>query len=237
MATSCSRLTSCTLSHKTNEKNVSFLISLMIILELTLFCSGLPRFGHMPIPESTPVSRVNPQQARRSVGPAALNPNPGIYSNTPHIQTPKHDVSTLQPILILSVSGRLTNANVDRRCNAQTGQAEVTERLRAGPTQTAWTECVMDGSRKQHQMLFPEEWDGCRTGRCLLLALPPEPSLGQRWRLTLSYTIKARREFRSGQPCPALEVIRGASLTGSRGCGFSFFLPDQILALPCKQLT
>ncbi|TKC51589.1 hypothetical protein EI555_012515, partial [Monodon monoceros] len=46
-------------------------------------------------------SMINPQQARRSPGPAALNPSPGIYSNTPHIQTTKHDISALQPILIL----------------------------------------------------------------------------------------------------------------------------------------
>eukprot|EP00069_Balaena_mysticetus_P010701 bmy_06835T0 len=73
---------------------------------------------------------INPQQARRSLGPAALNPNPGIYSNTPHIQTMKHDISALQPILILSTSGRLTNTNMGRRT------------ARGTPIHNYWTTCI-----------------------------------------------------------------------------------------------
>ncbi|TEA32540.1 hypothetical protein DBR06_SOUSAS4910026, partial [Sousa chinensis] len=73
---------------------------------------------------------INPQRARRSPGPAALNPSPGIYSNTPHIQTTKHDISALQLILILSTSGRFTNTNTDRRT------------ARGTPIHNYWTTCT-----------------------------------------------------------------------------------------------
>ena len=46
MVTSCSRLSPCALKHKSGEENISSLITIMMILELTLSYSGLPRFGH-----------------------------------------------------------------------------------------------------------------------------------------------------------------------------------------------
>lgn len=43
-----------TLRGQFSEEEVSFLIMLMVILELTLFDSGLPRFGHVPVSLNQP---------------------------------------------------------------------------------------------------------------------------------------------------------------------------------------
>lgn len=63
---------------------------------------------------------LHPKQTWRSTSTSILYPSPNYHSNTPHIKTTKHNISSPQPMPILTTRSSATHTNMNWRSTSRT---------------------------------------------------------------------------------------------------------------------